>query len=64
MAAGTDLHNSLTAPLIMPSFLHILLSFLSPPLFLSLLFSFLLFHFLFLSSFAVAVVKDLLFPRD
>ena len=64
MAAGTDLHNSLTAPLIMPSLLHLLLSFLSPPLSLSLLFSFLLFNFPFLSSFAVAVVQDLLFPWD
>jgi hypothetical protein len=42
VAAGTDFHNSLTAPLNIPFHLHLLLSFLYPPLSLSLLFSFIL----------------------
>ena len=65
VSAGTDNSPQFSyCPTHNSSLLHLLLSFLSPPFSLSLLFSFLLFHFPFLSSFAVAVVKDLLFPRD
>ena len=64
VAAGTDFHISLTALLNIPSLLHPLSFFPLPSSSLSLLFSFLLFNFPFLSSFAVAVVQDLLFPWD